>query len=105
MSKVCYVLDYGIVTILVAGLKLLKRANNIYTETDRVFYLFAEDTRGVVRTEAMEKRTSSRIAGRTDDKAVYKINEGDIEEMKKLVFIPNEKYVPKRPQLVQTDRG
>lgn len=85
----------NILDVVIKALKLDKRAGGLYSETDKVFYLFIEDCRGVVKADPLQRRRSSRNS--TKEIITYEIDESSIDEIKKLVFLP-EKYVVKRAQ-------
>ena len=78
---------------VIKGLKLDKRAGDMYSEGSKIFYLFAEDTRGVVKASPLQRRQSARRNNK--EVITYEIDEKDLDRIKKLVFLP-EKYEPRR---------
>ena len=84
--------------MIIKGLKLDRRAGDLYTETPKVFYLFAEDTRGVVKAAPLQRKKSLRANKVQSEIVIYEIDEGSLNAIKKTVFLP-EPYKPKRPHV------
>lgn len=78
---------------IIKGLKLEQRAGTMYTETDKVFWLFAEDARGIVAAKVMQRRRSGRVVG--PEVFIYDASASDIIEIQKRVHLPG-KFKPKR---------
>ena len=81
---------------IIEGLKLQERAGTMYAETDKVFWLFAEDARGMVTAMVMQRRRSRRAVG--PEVLIYEVNAKDILEIQKRVHLPG-KFKPKRPRV------
>ena len=85
--------------LVIKGLKLDRRAGGLYSETTKVFYLFAEDTRGVVRAAALQRKQSQRAKGNKakPEMLIYDVDDKSLEIVKKSVFLPEPlNFVPKR---------
>ena len=65
----------------------------MYSEGSKIFYLFAEDTRGVVKASPLQRRQSVRRNNK--EVITYEIDEKDLDRINKLVFsLAPEKYEP-----------
>ena len=87
--------------IVIKGLKLDRRAGDLYSETSKVFYLFAEDTCGVVKASPLQRKKSLRANAMQSEIVIYEIDELSLNAVKKTVFMP-EPYKPKRPRVPRT---
>lgn len=78
--------------LIIKGLKLDPRAADLYSETSKVFYLFAEDCRGVVKATPLSRKKSARLKGVTKSKAseiiIYEIDQCSLAKVKQLVYLP-----------------
>jgi hypothetical protein len=70
----------------------------LYSETSKVFYLFAEDVRGVVRASPLQRKKSLRANAQQSEILIYEIDEAGLNAVKKTVFLP-EPYKQKRPRV------
>jgi hypothetical protein len=82
------------------GLKLDAHAGDLYSQTSKIFYLFSEDTRGVVKATPLSRRKSSRNAAKQLESIIYEVDSIGLEKIKKSVYIPDA-YIPKRPRLIR----
>ena len=88
--------------LVIKGLKLDRRAGGLYSETVKVFYLFAEDTRGVVRAAPLQRKQSHRGGKSKSEIIIYDIDDDSLNNVKKFVFLPaanSEPFTPNRPRV------
>jgi hypothetical protein len=64
-----------------------------------VFYLFAEDVRGVVRASPLQRKKSLRANAQQSEILIYEIDEAGLNAVKKTVFLPEPYKQPTSEQL------
>ena len=69
---------------VVKGLKLIRGSGGLYRETDKIFWLFAEDTRGTVKAKVVAQR-QGRSQGAAAQTRIYQVGPDCIEAVEKLV--------------------
>ena len=87
---------------VVKGLKLIRGSGGLYRETDKIFWLFAEDTRGTVKAKVVAQR-QGRSQGAAAQTRIYQIDPDCIQAVEKLVYVPDSQYLPRRPAVPLPD--
>ena len=80
---------------VIKGLKLSRNRDGSFTETKCEFWLFAEDTRGVLKHKVVSRRQSNRTP-QAPSSLIYTVCGDAIAAVERIVYIPNSAYVPKR---------
>ena len=81
---------------VIKGLKLDRRAGDTYSESSKLFYLFSEDVRGVVKATPLQRKRSAR--SKSKEVVIYEIDQHSLDKIKQLVYLP-EPFVPKRARV------
>lgn len=83
---------------VIKGLKFDRRAGDLYSDTEKIFCLFIEDTRGVVNATPLARKISARNREKSTESVIYDVDGKSLDAVKKLVYLP-EPFQQKRPRV------